>query len=135
LNSLIPKELMTAQDAARIHDQHNPELPRAVEAEQQVADLLAKAVLPAARTGTSVQLNLARPDLTGEIATIFQTLGYGVTVHMRDLLPTGVLELSWPARPAERREGDALRPPPPPPPIMQRHERGPSLLARLLRTS
>jgi hypothetical protein len=62
-------KLMTAQDAARIHDAHNPELPRIVEAEQHVEVLLEKWVVPAACTGTSVRLNLARRDAHSLLAS------------------------------------------------------------------
>ncbi|MCD0166448.1 hypothetical protein [Deinococcus sp. 12RED42] len=122
MNIQISK-LMTAQDAAHIHDQHNPRLPRTVEAEQQVEVLLEKWVRPAARTGTSVQLNLARPDLTGEIASLFHSLGYGVTVWKRGGTPTGVLDLTWPAVPQKPLPGG--RPPPPTDPIRQEDTPGP----------
>ncbi|GGR62575.1 hypothetical protein GCM10008959_25750 [Deinococcus seoulensis] len=123
MNSLIPKDLMTAQNTTRIHDQHNPKLPRAVEAEQQVTVLLEKWVLPAARMGTSVQLNLARPDLTDEIAVVFHRLGYDVTVWEAGNTLTGVLDLNWPARPHEPLLGG--RPPQPPGPIQRKDAPGP----------
>lgn len=123
MNSLIPQDLMTAQEAARIHDQHNSDVGTALAVAEDVRMLLDTHVRPAARTGTSVALTLPRPHLTREVAGTLNSLGYSVTMRMRGSTPTGVLDLAWPARPQATLPGG--RPPPPPDPIRQDETPGP----------
>lgn len=133
MNSLIPQDLMTAQDAARIHDQHNSDVGTALAVAEDVRKLLDTHVRPAARTGTSVTLTVPRPHLTREVAAALNSLGYSVTMRMRGRTPTGVLELSWPARPQTNFPGG--RPPPPTDPVRQEDAAGPltRFISNLLR--
>lgn len=93
-----PDPPLTAQEAARIHWEHHPELPPEEEAALIVEQLLSTAVREAARRSTFVNLNLARPDLTSEIAAEFHQLGYGMHYELLDGYPSGRMQVRGDAR-------------------------------------
>lgn len=111
-----PDPPLTAQEAARIHWEHHPELPPHEEAPLIVEQLLSTAVREAARRSTFVKLNLARPDLASEIAAEFYRLGYGVHYELLDGYPSGRMQVTWPCRPAT---GSKPAPPVDPPKVIR----------------
>lgn len=121
--------MLTAQDAARIHQEHNPSLTPQEQARREVDRLVRGYVQVTALKGTSLDLTLARVDLTTEIAQEFNRLGYGVTYELLDGIPNGKMRVTWPQVPWQ-----GPKPPPPadPPQVMKVRTPWPARLLRRL---
>ncbi|GGL16628.1 hypothetical protein [Deinococcus radiotolerans] len=89
---------LTAQEAARIHQAHNPLLTPDEQIAAQFEQLLHGEVLEAARRTTFLDLHV-QPEQVVRLAFEFHRIGYRVTYQLLDDEPTGQLRVTWPEAP------------------------------------